>query len=99
MWCVLSVYDRKACEFGNLFLARSNEVGARMFADTILGPQETILRQHPEDFVLIRVGEFDEVDGELRPCRPQVDVIDAEAVLRRVAVASTVGIGPSDGGV
>lgn len=82
MWVVLSVYDRKAAEFGQLYLARSEAVGARMFADAILGPQETILRQHAEDFVLVRVGEFHEMDGALAACVPG-DVIEAVEVLRR----------------
>lgn len=85
MWVVLSVYDRKAAEFGTVFLARSNSVGARMFADVILGPQETIIRQHPEDFVLVRVGEFHETDGAIAPCVPS-DVIEASEVVQREAV-------------
>lgn len=82
MWVVCSVYDRKAREFGQLLIARSNEVAARMFADAVLGPQESILRLHPEDFVLVLVGEFDEVAGDLYGCG-HVNVAEAEAVVYR----------------
>lgn len=82
MWVVLSVYDRKACEFGQLLIARSNEVAARMFADALLGPEESVLRLHPEDFVLVRIGEFDEQYGNLIGCA-HLDVVEAEAVMYR----------------
>lgn len=65
MWVVLSVFDKKAEVYGGVYLARSIAVGARMFTDTILSGPDTVIRQHPEDFVLCQVGTFDDVTGEL----------------------------------
>lgn len=66
MWCVLSVYDLKAQEYGPLYLARTEQVGGRMFADAVVGgPADSTLRRYPEDFVLRKVGSFDEESGEL----------------------------------
>lgn len=89
MWCVLSVYDLKAQEYGPLYLARTEQVGARMFADAVLGgPADSTLRRYPEDFVLRYVGEFDEGTGDLSSGE-RFDVLKAvDVVLMKEAVSA-----------
>lgn len=65
MWIVFSVYDKKACEYGQLYLARKEQVAARMFADAITA--ENTLGKYPEDFCLMAVGQFDETEGLVEP--------------------------------
>lgn len=80
MFTVMSILDKKADEFQMVFLAKSKTVGLRMFADALLRGEETIMRQHPEDFALYLVGFFDEEVGTLVPEGP-VLVAEAEPLL------------------
>lgn len=84
MWLVFSVYDNAAKEYGQLYLARNATVAARMFTDAIIGPQETVLRLHPEDFELHELGEFNEQNALLvnKATGPE-SIISATEVLRR----------------
>lgn len=62
MWRVYSVFDTKAQEYGQLILARTDEVARRMFADAVREPG-SLLHLHPEDFGLCHIGYFDEMSG------------------------------------
>lgn len=88
MYVILSIYDKKAEEYGPLFLARTDAVGARIFADAITKGENSNLRSHPEDFALMALGQFDEETGALyqEDSRERVVVIEAEAVVRRNGV-------------
>lgn len=69
MQAVLSVFDKKAELYSGLYLARNLQVGIRMFADAVRAG-ESLMRSHPEDFVLIQLGAFDEELGQLVPQLP-----------------------------
>lgn len=83
MWMLFSVQDVRASEYGaHLICARNEQVAARMFADAVLGPGESLLRLHPEDFRLCLIGYFNEETAELSPELVSV-VITAEQIVRR----------------
>lgn len=84
MYVILSIFDKKAEEYGPLFLARTDAVGARIFADAVTKGENSNLRLHPEDFALMAVGQFDEETGALwqENTHQHVVVIEAEAVVR-----------------
>lgn len=65
MYIVTSVRDRKTEEFRLLYISRTSEAAKRMFADALLTGEDTVIRQHPDDFYLAQVGYFDEDTGEL----------------------------------
>lgn len=81
MFTVLSILDKKAVEFQMVFLAKSATVGLRMFVDALTRGEDSVMRQHPEDFALYEVGFFDEESGNLIPGGPTI-VAEAEQVLQ-----------------
>jgi len=57
-----SVYDEKAQHFGYMFFRKTHAEAIRYFSDGARDKQ-TILGQHPEDFVLYHLGTVDEQNG------------------------------------
>lgn len=96
MFGVYSVEDTKAGEFRSLFLQRSNEAAVRMFTDSIMHGEESMLRRYPEDYQLVRVGEFSEMSGVLVGCDQPVVLCTAVQVLRR-ADSPRPGVGELPG--
>lgn len=90
MWKVYSVFDVKAQEYGQLYLARTDNVAARMFADGVRDGG-SILAQHPEDFGLECVGSFDETTGELLQDGSGASVISGLEVVRALALVKEEG--------
>lgn len=76
-----SIYDRKALRFHAPFFAVSVGEAVRSFTDAANDPQTTIAR-YPGDFVLYRVGAFDDASGQLQLCHPAEHVADADALVR-----------------
>lgn len=56
------VFDSKAMYYAPPFTARTNAEAIRMFADTA-NDVNTRIGQHPSDFTLMVVGEFDSESG------------------------------------
>lgn len=80
MFVVCSVFDRKAEEFGTLFIARTPGAACRLFIDAVSGGDDTQVSQHPEDFYLAQVGAFNEETGELVPMGDRHHLMLMEAV-------------------
>lgn len=57
-----TIFDTKVQAYLRLFPLRSNGEATRMFADMANDPNNQI-GQHPEDYVLYCVGEFDDARG------------------------------------
>jgi len=57
-----SVYDTKAEQYGNPVYCRTDGEARRQFAKVATDTQ-TEIGQHPEDFMLFRVGSFDAEKG------------------------------------
>lgn len=60
---MFSVRDLKANYFLPPFTMRNSEEAIRAFSDLVAKPGSTI-HDHPEDFVLVRLGEFDTLTGD-----------------------------------
>lgn len=72
-----SVYDSKTEDFSPPFLAPTDGAAIRMFSDTVNKPGSQ-LYEHPEDFCLFFVGEWDSSNGMLNNKeRPVCSVIMA----------------------
>lgn len=65
---LIAVYDRTAESFGPLNNVSNEGVGIRGFMDAINNPQHpSDLSNHPEDFELFALGEFDASTGVIVP--------------------------------
>jgi len=56
------VYDTKVCGYSMPFMSQSDAAAARSFADGV-NREGTLMHEHPEDFVLIRVADVDDSTG------------------------------------
>lgn len=62
MKVLVSCYDIKANSYSVPFGVNTKDEARRSFGDAIKD-QNTLLGQHPEDFILMAVGTFDEQTG------------------------------------
>lgn len=76
-----SIYDRKALQYHPPFFAAADGSAARTFQDLANDPQTTIGR-HPSDYVLYRVGGWDDATGILSVDLPPQHVVDALSLVR-----------------
>lgn len=74
-----SIYDSKACFFGNPFFAQKEEQAIRDFGDAVNSnePNNGFAR-HPEDYSLFYIGDFDNENGEFSKIIPR-NLITASA--------------------
>ncbi|QCQ84590.1 nonstructural protein [Blackfly microvirus SF02] len=70
------MFDRKALIFHTPFFAVTDGAAVRSFADLVNDPNSTVSR-HPTDYVLYRVGVFDDASGMLHGADPVNHIIDA----------------------
>lgn len=80
---VYSIFDRKLREYGQLVLAKNDEVIRRMALDSVRGSGGDI-EQHPEDYDLYHVGDFDRDTGRLDVSDPRL-VVTLQELLAAVA--------------
>lgn len=66
---LVSVRDKKAEAFHPPYTVPTKGIAIRAFGDAVL-KGGTDLSQHPEDFDLFMIGEFDQLSGKLIPCDP-----------------------------
>jgi hypothetical protein len=75
-----SVYDRKGLIYNAPFFAVTDGSAVRSFQDLANDPQTSVGR-HPMDYVLYRVGSFDDAAGLLIPNVPILHVADAASLV------------------
>lgn len=66
---VITVFDRKTSSFQNPMTYKHVGDAIRDF-DTVKKDDKTKIGQHPEDFELYKIGEFNEDNGEITPIKP-----------------------------
>jgi hypothetical protein len=76
-----SVYDNKSLSYGMPFFAPTDGSAVRSFAG-LANDAQTTVGQHPSDFSLFCVGEYDDQNGSFVPAYPLRHVIDATALVR-----------------
>lgn len=67
---LFAVFDSKAACYGTPFFSPKEATAMRSFAQAANDPN-TMVFNHPEDFSLFHLGEFDDVTGELFPSNPR----------------------------
>lgn len=66
MKCLFAIFDRKAESFGNVMTAPNGAVMVRDLTDEVRRKDaNTNLQQHPEDFQLFHLCDFNEVNGSM----------------------------------
>lgn len=78
---VFSVRDSKVGAYSDPMILRSTGEAIRVFTDSARNPKSTI-SQHPEDFSLHLIGEFDEIKGVMVPL-PHVSFGTAQSFMPR----------------
>lgn len=76
-----AIYDRKALQYHAPFYASADGQAVRSFSDLVQDPN-TMVGRHPGDFVLYRVGAYDDSCGSLLPASVLEHIVDATALLR-----------------
>lgn len=66
MMNVYTVKDEKLNAYLNPFFAVNTGIALRMMFDSASDPQ-SVFHNHSEDFVLYKIGTFDEIVGEIIP--------------------------------
>lgn len=74
-----SLYDRKALVYSTPFFAVNDPAAIRSVTD-LAGDLNTTVGRHPADFVLFRVGSWDDSKGLLLAESPVRHVIDVQSV-------------------
>lgn len=76
-----SVYDRKALQYHAPFFAVADGSAVRSFQD-LANDNNTTVGRHPGDYVLYKVGTYDDAKGALLPLSPIEHVCDALSLVR-----------------
>lgn len=76
-----SIFDRKTVAYFPPFYAPTDAGAIRSLSD-LVSDQGTTVGRHPNDYVLYRVGVFDDAKGALVPEAPIAHVIDAIALVK-----------------
>lgn len=76
MRTVCSVYDGKAEYFMDPFTCRTRAEAARHFMTSVQNPANGMLHQHPEDYTLFFLGEFNEFNGSYSAADAPVAIIN-----------------------
>lgn len=79
------IYDLKACVYHPPFYFHTDAAAARALSDTV-NDSSTNISRHPADYVLYRVGTFDDASGRLEPLSPRHHVADANAFVQLAPV-------------
>jgi hypothetical protein len=76
-----STYDRASERFGPPFLAPHSGVAIRGFTDAVTNPERNSdISNHPDDFDLFHVGDFDSSTGIIVPLDKPVLVVQGKQV-------------------
>lgn len=78
---VFSLLDRKLKEYGPLVQMNSPEAVKRGLADTLRAGKAGLIGEHPEDFDLMWIGEFDVETGVLVPAKVPTLVVNAAELI------------------
>lgn len=76
-----SIYDRKAMIYNTPYFSNTDATAVRSFTDLVNDRQSAIFN-HPGDYVLYLVGDYDDQTGQLVPQVPLLHISDAEPLKR-----------------
>lgn len=68
---MVSIYDKRAQEFGPPMCQHTLGTAERMFQDVVNDPQSPVSK-HPEDYALFQIGEFESATGMSKATEPNL---------------------------
>jgi hypothetical protein len=74
-----AIFDRASGVYDGPLRGQADGVVVRQFCDMAVGGEHPVA-QHPEDFTLFKIGEFNDGTGELVPMIPEKLINGSEAV-------------------
>jgi hypothetical protein len=63
---VYSIFDSAAKAYTSPFFMHNDGLAIRAFQDNVNAEQENNISKHPDHFTLFKIGEFDDVTGEIK---------------------------------
>lgn len=75
---IYAVYDHKAAAFLPPFFMPTNGMAIRAFSDCVNDDNHQ-WNKHPGDYALFRIGEFDDVNGQVEGTGPEPVITALEA--------------------
>lgn len=81
---IYAVYDAKLNAFDDPFVLRTEGEALRGWTDAV-NNEKTKFNQHPEDYVLFELGEYDYIDGKVEAYKTPKSVAKATTVKKPVA--------------
>lgn len=78
---VYSLFDRKAKEYMALVVGTNDELVIRGLQESFSTPQANTVFKYPQDFDLMRLGEFDPETGVISPEVPARLVVNVAEIL------------------
>lgn len=84
---VYSVFDSKLASFGKPWYQLADAAAIREFSDSVndSNPKNPWFN-HPEDYSLFYLGEFDDAIGKLLPVKAPLNLVTASALFKPVAL-------------
>lgn len=79
-----SLFDTKSLVYYTPWFAPTQGAAVRILSDLVNDPQTSVGR-HPSDYVLYRIGTYDDAKGAFAPISPLEHVMDAIALVQRPA--------------
>ena len=76
---VYSIYDVKTEVYNQPFFMHRDAQATRSVVDLVSDPQSSVSK-HPEDYILYRLGEFDDNTGVYDPVTPPCFVMQLSAL-------------------
>lgn len=77
---VFSVLDSAANAFGNPFVVNHLGIALRAFTDQVNSESGGDLFNHPADFALYQIGEYDDTTGVITPLTPPKLIVQAASL-------------------
>lgn len=78
---VYSLFDRKVMEYMSLVLGTTDEAVMRALAESFGTPSASTVFKYPQDFDLMRLGDFDPETGVITPEMPPRLVVNVSDIL------------------
>lgn len=69
---IVAVKDRALDAYGQPIFVRALGEALRSFSDEVNKGRESTIGQHPEDYDLYEIGDYEDREGKLIPCSPRL---------------------------
>lgn len=76
---IFAVFDTKAQAFNSPFFMMNEGMAIRGFSDAV-NNKENAIGQHPEDYTLFRIGDYNDENGAITPEAPTTLGIGVEYI-------------------